>query len=171
MTWSLPPAPSFADIANDAGGHTGNDRKRGDVFRENCARAHQCAFANSDARQDRRVAPNRGVVPDVRLDHLPIRLRLQAAIGIYGSGVQIVNEHNAMPDENTVAYRDAGANKSVAGDLAIRADLRITLYFNESADLGSVTDRAAVQVYQVRLEDLHIAAQHNIDGDHWLPAK
>jgi hypothetical protein len=51
-----------------------------------------------------------------------------------------------VADKHIVFNRDAFADKSVTGDLAILSDRRVFLYFNKRSDFRVVSNFAPVQI-------------------------
>src|SRR5439155_12265669 len=71
---------------------------------------------------------------------------LEAAVGARGTRVLVVDEHDAVTDEDLVLDRHAVAYERVALHLAAGADARAALNLDERPDARPVPDRAAVEV-------------------------
>lgn len=71
-----------------------------------------------------------------------------------------------MPDEDTVAKIHAAADEAVTGDFAVTANADIFLDLNECADSGSVTDRASVEINEVRLVNDHVLPESYVTCYH-----
>jgi hypothetical protein len=87
-----------------------------------CAGAHQRAFSDNDARQNRRIAPYRRSILDACPNEPPIFLGLKAALSGHSHGIDVIDKHNSMAYEYTVFDIDSFANETVAGDFAILSD-------------------------------------------------
>ena len=74
-----------------------------------------------------------------------------------GLGVLVVCEHDAVADEDLILNGDALTDKSVALNFAVSADSGVFLYLDEGANLGAVTDGAAVEIDEI--VELDIVAQ------------
>ena len=68
-----------------------------------------------------------------------------------------------MTYEHVVLNDDAFTNKAVAGYLASISDAGILLDLDECADLGLISDFAAVEIYELR--EPHILAQLHVACD------
>src|SRR5262249_44963888 len=96
------------------------------------------------------------------------RIGLEAAVAVGRLRAKVVGEHHAVADEHLVLDRDALADEGMRGDLAARADGCVLLDLDERADARVVPDRAAVQVHQRRVEDLHVLPEPDrISDRHW----
>jgi hypothetical protein len=78
-------------------------------------------------------------------DQLPIGVALKLTISRC-AGVQVVDEHHAVPHEDFVLDCHAFADKGVALDLAPRANHGILLDLDERSEPGVVADLAAIEV-------------------------
>ena len=81
-----------------------------------------------------------------RPDDCPICCALKRPIGVDGARVEVIGEHDAMPNKNAILDLDAITNKAVARDLAVFANRSATLNLNKGADLGAGAYRAAVKI-------------------------
>src|ERR1035438_8915572 len=108
------------------------------------SRAHQRALADGHAAQDGGVAPDGSARFHQRFLALPVGVRSQGAVLIYGSGIGIVNEHGAVADENAALDGNTGANERVARYLAVLSDDGAALDLDERGDLRAVAYDAAV---------------------------
>src|SRR4029079_14114385 len=97
----------------------GEEGPPGSVPGQGRAGADERARADGHTAHDGGVAADGRAVLDLRLDHLPVRLGLQAA-GLAGrAGAEIVDEHAAWANEPRVADGHPRAHEGVAGDLAV----------------------------------------------------
>src|SRR2546425_115983 len=100
-----------------------------------------------------------------RLD-FPVLLGLQRTVRSCGARVGVVDECDAVADEDVVLDGHAFANERVAGDLAVLADVRVLLNFDKGTDLGVVAYFAAIEVDEPRQLDafaqLHIGRNAEI---------
>src|SRR5881628_4173171 len=84
------------------------------------------------------------------------------AAGGGGPGIAIVDERDAVADEDLILERHAFADEGVARDLAATADAGALLDLDEGPDLGAVADLAAVEVDEL-VED-HVL-ELDVGGD------
>jgi hypothetical protein len=70
-----------------------------------------------------------------------------------------------VSDEDVIFNRDTLAYKGVRRNLAARTDLCSGLDLDERANPALITDHAAIEVYQVRMEDPDVTADLNIFCD------
>ena len=114
------------------------------IFGDDAAGADDGAFADGDAAEDGGIGAERSPCFDDRGNDLPVGFGLQAAAFGGGAGVKVVDEHDAVADEDLVLYGHAFADEGVALDLAVPADGGVFLYLDKGADLGAVADGATV---------------------------
>src|SRR5438552_334141 len=88
--------------ADWAGGDARDDRARLDIAGHHAPCADEGSFADGDATQYRGVAADRSTFLDRRRHDHPIRIGLEAAIGICRPRIFVVDEHHAVADENLV---------------------------------------------------------------------
>src|SRR5271170_3854365 len=81
---------------------------------------------------------------------MPILLGLQASFRGCCTRIRIIDEHNAMADEDVVFNLHTLANEGVTRYLAAPADSGVLLNFNERPYLGFVADFTSVQVDELR---------------------
>src|ERR1700722_10086563 len=79
--------------------------------------------------------------------HLPVAFALRRTVSGRRARITIVDEDDAVADEDLVLDRDAGAYKRVTRDFAAAPDFRVALNLDERAQPGVVTNLAAVQIY------------------------
>ena len=123
---------------------SGNHCVGGDIFGDHTTGADDSAFADGEAAEDCGVGAERSFIFNDRGNDLPVGFGLQAAALGSGAGVEVVDEHDAVADEDLILDGDALADEGVALDLAVSADGGVFLYLDEGADLGAVANRAAV---------------------------
>ena len=116
----------------------------GDISGDHAAGADDGAFADGDAAEDGGIGAERSPCFDDRGNDLPVGFGLQAAAFGSGAGVEVVDEHDAVADEDLVLNGHALADEGVALDLAVPADGGVFLDLDKGADLGAVADGATV---------------------------
>jgi hypothetical protein len=131
-----------------------------DISGHHAAGADDGVFADGDAAEDGGVGAKRSPCLDDRGNDLPVGLGLQTAAVAGGSGVEVVDEHDAVADEDIVLNGHALADKGVALDLAVSADGGVFLDFDKCADLAAFANRAAVKVDE--FVELDVFAQFDI---------
>src|SRR5579864_418026 len=104
---------------NSSCGNARYYRARRDILGDDGSGSDQRSLANGHARENRRIAADRGSRFYVRVDPLPVVAGLQASVGVDRARIAIVDKHYAMADKHTVVDVDAGANKAMAGNLAV----------------------------------------------------
>src|SRR4029078_11147717 len=124
-----------------------------DVVRHGAPGADQRAFTDRDVCEDGGSRSDGGASHHACGFDRPVLLRLQFAVGRGCSRERVVDEHDAMADEDVVFDGHPLADECVAGDLASPADPRVLLYFDECADLRLVADLEAVEVDELRKTD------------------
>src|SRR5207237_2781569 len=98
-------------------GVTGDDRIGGNVFSYDRARADYGALADLDAAEDGRVRADGCAAADDCRFELPVRFGLRRSVGACGAGAAVVDEHDAVADEDFVLDVDALADEGVARNL------------------------------------------------------
>src|SRR3569833_1091864 len=153
--------PSFGRtrIAHDASGHSGDDRIRGHIFRDNSAGADEGTFTYREAAQNRRVGADRGASLDPRRLNFPIRFGLRGAVRVRCQRKAIIGEHYAVSDEAFVFHSHSLTNEGVRGNLAACADRGVLLYLHERADFCVGPYCATVKVHERRMEDFDVVAE------------
>lgn len=155
-------AASVACAADDAGRHARDHGPVGHVFCYDCAGADNCALSDGHPAYNRRVRADGGAAPYAGRFQVPVRLRLQAAVGVTGPRVPAVREHHAMADEDVVLYEDAFTNETVGRDLARSPNSAVFLYLHKWTDSAIFTDRATIDVYLIRPMDEHALSKHDV---------
>src|SRR5712691_7097947 len=131
-----------------------DDGVRRHVARNGAAGAHDGVFADDHVRQNRRPRADRRTAPHGgRLD-FPVELRLELARRGRRARIGVVDERDAVPDEDLILDGDAFADERVARNLAATAHLRVLLDLDERADFGFVANLAAVQVDELPKRDV-----------------
>ena len=131
-----------------------DDRAGRHVARDDRAGPDDRTGPDPDAAEDDRAGAQRGAALDDRLQQLPVLLRLQGAVARRRARVLVVDEHDAVPDEDLVLDRDPLADEGVALDLAAGADPRSPLDLDERPDPGRVADLAAVEIRERSDDDV-----------------
>ena len=94
---------------------------------------------------------------------MPIGVGLQLSIRVGCSRIAVIDEGDAVPNENAFLQRDAFADESVAGNLATGPNFSSLLNLYERTNLGLIPDLAAVKIYKPA--DLDIAPQLHVRRD------
>src|SRR5262249_1775955 len=97
-----------------------------------------------------------------RLAH-PVAALLDPAVGGGGAREAVVDEHDAVADEDLVLDADAGAEEGVALHLDAASEDDVALDLDERADEGLLADRAAVEVTETGEAD--VLAQDDVLAD------
>src|SRR5881296_267994 len=121
-------------------------------------------------REDRRPGPDRRAFPHQRCLDLPIHLGLEFPRRSRRPRIGVVDEDDAVADEDVVLDCHAFTDEGVARNLALPADLRIFLDLDERPDLCSVADLAAVEVDELRELDVlpQLDVGRHVEGFvHW----
>src|SRR2546428_1132789 len=105
-------------------------------------------------REDCRPGPDRRASPHQRGLDLPVLLALEFPRRSRRPWIGVVDEGDAVADEDVILDRHAFTDEGVARNLAAPADLRILLDLDERPDLRFVADLAAVQVDELRELDV-----------------
>ena len=156
-----------ATIPDDSCWYTRNNGMIRNVARHYRARTDQRILTDRNPPQDRRVTANGRIRPDTRRQTGPVVLRLQSAVGIYSARVSVIDEHDTVADKHAVFDGHAGAQKRMARDLAVRANLDVFLNFHEWTDARSLPDRTPVDVHEIglvnddTLTQLHVGTNHS----------
>src|SRR6185503_17261907 len=166
LTFQRAYALDFVRGPDDHRRDAGDDGAGRNVLGYYSAGAHERAFANRHAAEDRRVAADRGAPRHPRFDQLPVRLGLQDAFAADGTRIRVVDEHHPVTDEDAVLDGDAVADEGVARDLAVGSDHGAALHLDEGADARVAADPAAVQVDQPRLWNRHVWTHLYVGRNH-----
>src|SRR5262249_60327050 len=102
----------------------------------------------------RRSVSDGGTFLHIRAPALPVAARLELTGRRRRARVGVVDEGDAVADEDVILDRHALADEGVARDLAAPSDRRVLLDFDERADLGLVADLAPIQVDELREPDI-----------------
>ena len=122
---------------------SGNNGIGGDVLGHDAPGPNYGMLTDGHLGQDRGAGADGGAFLDDGLLDLPVCLCLQLATrGCTRIG--IVDEHDAVADEDVVLNCHAFADERMARDLAAASDRGVLLNLDECADLRFVADLAAV---------------------------
>ena len=99
-----------------------------------------------DATQQRRAGADRCASLDQGSSDNSSPPRSEVRLGVRRPRIAVVDESDAVSDEDAGFDGHAFADEGVARDLAALADLRALLDFDEGADLRFVADLAAVEI-------------------------
>ena len=146
----------LAHIAYNARWNTGNNLIVRHISSDYGACSYQGLLANSDARHNSGVTPNRCPPLDPCLNYGPVSVHLQYSAIVNCAGIRIVCEHYAVADKDFVFDSDTFADKSVGRDFAPRTYYGVLLNLDKCPYLRLRFDRATVEIDQLRLEDLHV---------------
>lgn len=152
--------------ADNLSGNTCDYRPIGDIFRHDRAGAHNGANTNRHPRKDRRIAADCGLALDQSGNDFPFTVSHKLSDRIDGARIEIVGEHDAVADEDTIFDRDAFADEGMTGDLAVSADDGVLLDLHEGTDAGARTDPASVEIDQIGVMDNHPITQDDTRCDH-----
>src|SRR5262249_17742188 len=139
-------------LAKRLGWVAGHGLPWGDVPRHHGPGADRCLAADSHAAEDRRAGADRGTVLDDGPQHLPLAGAEQTPLRAARARPLVVDEDDAVADEDAVADLHPVADEGVTLDLAAGADPGTRLDLDESPDLGAGADPAAVEVGE-RMDD------------------
>src|SRR5260370_4073382 len=150
----------------------GDDGIRRHGAGDDAAGADDGVLADNHVRQDRRPRPDRRAPLHHRRLDLPVLLGLELPRQCRRPRIAVIDEGDAMADEDVILDGDALTDEGVTLDLAAPAHLRIPLDLDERADLRLVADLASVQVDEAR--ELDILAERDVGRDaevfaHWAP--
>src|ERR1700691_5622103 len=124
-----------------------DNRARGHVADHHRARSDQRARSNFDSAHHDRAAADRRTLAHHGVFHLPVLLRGQLAVAGGCARIAVVDEDNAVADEDFVLDGDAGAYEGVSRDFTAVRYFRVTLSCDEPAEPGFVANLAAVEIY------------------------
>src|SRR6185503_7754999 len=122
--------PRFA-IRNYSRRIAGHDGPRRNISGNDSPRADDRTLANCNAAQNGGVAANASLGSHDRGNYFPINFGLQPAAFSGCARIFIVDENDAMADENFVLNRDAFTDKAMRGNFAVAADARTFLNLDE----------------------------------------
>src|SRR5215211_1881906 len=148
------PQPRRLARSRRSGGHARNSLARCDVARDDGAGADERTLTDPSAAQDNRAGPERRTMLDNGTHEQPVVLGLQRAQLARRTRELIVDEQDAMADENLVLDRDPCADERMALDLAPRTDHGIALDLHERPDARLVANAASVEVRERRDDDV-----------------
>src|SRR5881296_260022 len=141
-----------------------HNRIVGHVAGHDAAGSDDGILPDDHVRQDRRPGPDRRAFPHQRCLDLPIHLGLEFPRRSRRPRIGVVDEDDAVADEDVVLDCHAFTDEGVARNLALPADLRIFLDLDERPDLCSVADLAAVEIDELPQLDV---GRHVEGFVHW----
>ncbi len=141
-------------LVQNAGGIAGDCSIGRNIFGDHSPGAHRCLLANREAAKNYRAAADAGPALDDGGHRFPISLCLQIPSLVCGSRKLVIDENDAVPDEDFIFNRDGFADKTVTRYFAVTPYPRVLLNLDESSDFGSVTNFAAVEIYEVINNDI-----------------
>ena len=136
----------------------------GNIFGNDGARADDGALTDGDPAQDSGVAPDAGLGLHNRRNDVPVKFSLECAACGCRARILVVDEDDAMADENFVFDRDAFTDKAMRGNFAVATYACTFLDFDERADARAVADLAPVEINEVMNFD--VAAQLDVRRDY-----
>src|SRR5437870_597152 len=158
------------DQAEDPRRIPSHNRIVGHVAGHDAAGSDDGILPDDHVRQDRRPGPDRRAFPHQRCLDLPIHLGLEFPRRSCRPRIGVVDEDDAVADEDVVLDCHAFTDEGVARNLALPADLRIFLDLDERPDLCSVADLAAVEIDELRELDVlpQLDVGRHVEGFvHW----
>jgi predicted O-methyltransferase YrrM len=124
----------------------GDDRAGLDILRDYRAGPDQCTCADSDPTHDHCAGTKGCAALHHRRQEPPVLFAQELATLVGRPRSFVVDEEDAVADEDLVPDLDAVADERVALDLAAGADFRAALDLHKRADPGAVTNPAAVKI-------------------------
>src|SRR5439155_12354633 len=140
-----------------------DDAVRRHVARHDAAGGDDGVLADDDLGQDGCAGPDRRAFPDERGFDGPVSRRLKLSRLRRRSRIRVVDERDAVSDEDLVLDSHAFTDEGVARDLAASTDGGILLDFDEGSNFGFVADFAAVQIDEG--SQLDVFAQLHVGRD------
>jgi hypothetical protein len=134
------------------------------IFRNDGTRADDRALTDGDPAQDGGVAADAGLGSHDRRNYLPIKPSLQCAAFGCRARIFVVDENDAMADENLIVDRDAFTDKAMRGNFAVAADARTFLDLDKRADARAVADLTAIEINEVM--DFDVAPEFDVRRDY-----
>src|SRR3989454_11105979 len=138
-------------------GHDGTGRH---VAGDDAAGPDDGILPDDHVREDCRPGPDRRAFPHHSFLDLPVLLCLEFPRRSRRPWIGVVDEGDAVANEDVVLDCHAFTDEGVAGNLAPPAHLRILLDLDERPDLRFVADLAAVQVDELR--ELNVLPQLDV---------
>src|SRR6266436_7322453 len=136
----------LCDVTENFCGITGNNCVRRNILSDYTACANDGVFADHHICQDRGPRTYRGpLFYDSSLNG-PILFGLQFTVRGDRTWIAVVDECDAMTDENAILNIDTFTDKRVTGDFAILSNSGVFLNFDEGANLCVIADFTAVEV-------------------------
>src|SRR5215472_589970 len=119
---------------------------RRNIFSDHGAGSDNRVFSNGHVRKNRGARTNRSALLDQGPLDFPIAFRLELAFPGRCARIGIVDEGDSMSDEDVVFDGHAFADEGMARNLAILPNGRVLLNFDERANLGVLSNFAAVKI-------------------------
>jgi hypothetical protein len=156
-----------ANIPNHFGGYAGYDGIIRNITGYNGSSSNKRMLADADTAEYGCIAPDRGVATDSCRQANPVIRSLQRSIRVYRPRVRVVDEHDAVANEDSVLNRHARAEEAVTRDLAIGTDLHVSLNLHEWPNATAASDAAAIKVYKIRLIKNYVISERYVGRNHW----
>ncbi len=132
----------------------GDNRVGRDVACDDAAGADDGAFADRDVGENRGAGSDRSALLHERALDLPVARRLKLSGRRRRPRIGIVDEGDAVADEDVVLDRHTFADERVTRDLAAPPDGRVFLDLDERPDRRLIADLAAVEIDELRELDV-----------------
>src|SRR5438309_4489262 len=142
------------DQAEDPRRIPSHNRIVGHIAGHNAAGPADGVLPDDHVREYGHPGPDRRAFSHQRGLDLPVLPGLEFPRRSRRPRIRVVDEGDAMADEDVILDRHAFTDEGVARNLAPPADLRILLDLDERSDLRFVADLAAVQVDELRELDV-----------------
>src|SRR5579859_734927 len=123
-----------------------DDRVRRNILGHHASRSDNGVFTDGHVRKNGGTRTNRRALFDQGALDFPVAFRLQLAFRRRSARIGIVDERDAVADENVVFDGHAFAHEGMAGNLAIPSNRCVLLNLDERANLGVFPDFAAVEI-------------------------
>lgn len=91
-------------------------------------------------------------------DYLPVILCLQSAVD-GRTWIEVIDEHDAMPNEDVIVYGHSFADEAVRRNLAAISNDDVFLDLDKCANLRFIAQPAAIKIDEIGLKDLYAMAQ------------
>lgn len=155
----------ISDIPDDPSGRSGDYREWRNRTGYHGTCSHQGSPAQDHSSEDRRIASNRRLFLHDGLRKLPLPLRHELSSLIGGFREIVIDEHDSVAHEHSVADSHARAYEAVARDLAVATDRHPSLNLDEGTNLGALANTAAIEVDQIGMSDLDTLAKNDVITD------
>src|SRR6059058_178486 len=129
-------------------------------------RTDDCVFADGDPAKQSYTRSDRGAALDQGYFATPIVFSLQLAVAVGCARIAIVDERDAVPDEDVVFQGHAFTNKRVTRNLTARADSGVFLDLDKRSNLGLVANLTTIEVDETK--DAHVCPSFTSGAISWF---